>query len=221
MRSVDPEALEDVVGRWSRPRLPLARARAADGKRIRGANLDDEGGELAATQDLLGRSDIGGKVITLDALHTVRSTARRVTERCGAESVFTVKVHGRLERRSTSVLTPPKGLVNDPGISQIARPRAAEEGSRRRREGRGGPHGNRLPHHLPRRGRRGAGGTAPPEPRPPGGGKPEPSPERLRLRRGRLHGPQGQRSGKPSLNTIARAESLASRREAIAALTRP
>ncbi len=80
---------------------------------------------------------------------------------------------------------------------QIARPRAAEEGSRRRREGRGGPHRNRLPHHLPRRGRRVAGGTAPPEPRPPGGGKPEPSPERLRLRRGRLHGPQGQRSGKP------------------------
>ena len=175
VQSVDPEALEDVVGRWSRPRLPLARALAADGKRIRGANrngdghhetvalvdhatgapyallnLDDEGGELAATQDLLGRSDIGGKVITLDALHTVRGTARLVTERCGAEYVFTVKgnapetfgildsidwerdatgsfaedldkVHGRLERRSISVLTPPKGLVNYPGISQIAR----------------------------------------------------------------------------------------------------
>ena len=31
------------------------------------------------------------------------------------------KVHGRLEQRSISVLTPPKGLVNNPGVSQIAR----------------------------------------------------------------------------------------------------
>ncbi len=75
----------------SRPRLHIARALAADGKRIRGANrngdghhetvalhesgapfalLNFDGGELAAMHDLLERSDIGGKVITLDALHT-------------------------------------------------------------------------------------------------------------------------------------------------------
>ena len=30
-------------------------------------------------------------------------------------------MHGRLEQRSISVLTPPKGLVNYPGVSQIAR----------------------------------------------------------------------------------------------------
>ena len=173
VQSVDPEALEDVVGRWSRPRLPLARALAADGKRIRGANrngdghhetvalvdhdsgapfallnFDDDGGEQAATHDLLERSDISGKVLTLDALHTTRKTAKLITER--AHYVFVVKgnasqtfdlldtidwdsdaagrfaqdldkVHGRLEQRSISVLTPPHGLVNYPGVRQIAR----------------------------------------------------------------------------------------------------
>ena len=193
-------------------------------------NLDDEGGELAATQDLLGRSDIGGKVITLDALHTVRGTARLVTERCGAEYVFTVKgnapetfgildsidwerdatgsfaedldkVHGRLERRSISVLTPPKGLVNYPGISQIARVTRYREPLKKGPDDAGKGEGDHTETVYlitsPRRGRRVAGGTAPPEPRPLGGGKLEPSPERLRLRRGRLHGPQGQRSSEP------------------------
>ena len=175
LQSAGPEALEDVVGRWSRPRLPLARALAADGKRIRGANGDgdghhetvalaghatgapfallnlaDEGGEAAATQDLLQRCDVRGKVITLDALHTAPGTARLVTERCGAEHVFTVKgnapetfgilesidwerdatgtfaedpgkAHGRLERRSIRVMTPPGGAINCPGVSQVAR----------------------------------------------------------------------------------------------------
>jgi len=70
-RETGPGALEDVAGRRARP--ALARALAADGKRIRGANgdgdghhgtgapfalpdLDDGGGELAATHDLPGRA---------------------------------------------------------------------------------------------------------------------------------------------------------------------
>ncbi len=173
VQSVDPEALEDVVARWSRPRLPLARALAADGKRIRGANRNgedhhetvalvdhasgapfallnfgDKGGELAAMHDLLERSDICAKVITLDALHTTRKTAKLITER--ADYVFTVKsnapetfgildridwerdaaghfeedvekAHGRLEQRSIRVMTPLKGTINYPGVSQVAR----------------------------------------------------------------------------------------------------
>ncbi len=84
--------------------------------------------------DLLERSDIGGKVITLDALHTTRHTAKLITQR--ADYVFVVKgnapetfaildsinwqkdatghftepfdkAHGRLEQRSISVLVPP------------------------------------------------------------------------------------------------------------------
>ena len=154
-------------------RLPLARALAADGKRIRGANRNgedhhetvalvdhasgapfallnfgEEGGELAAAHDLLERSDIRGKVITLNALHTTRKTAKLITER--ADYVFAVKGNspetfgildsidwerdaagrfeedvekacGRLEQRSIRVMTPLKGAVNYPGVSQVAR----------------------------------------------------------------------------------------------------
>ncbi len=52
-------------------------------------NFNDEGGELAAMHDLLERSDIGGKVITLDALQTTRHTAKLITQR--ADYVFVVK----------------------------------------------------------------------------------------------------------------------------------
>ncbi len=87
-------------------------------------------------------------MITLDA--TTRKTAALITRRCGADYVFSVKgnapetfdildgidwetdasgrfkekldkAHGRLEQRSIRVLTPLKGLINYPGISQIAR----------------------------------------------------------------------------------------------------
>ncbi len=43
VQEIDPDALEDVVGRWSRPRIHLARALAADGRRIRGANRNGDG----------------------------------------------------------------------------------------------------------------------------------------------------------------------------------
>ncbi len=111
-------------------------------------NFNDEGGELAAMHDLLERSDIGGKVITLDALHTTRHTAKLITQR--ADYVFVVKgnapetfaildsinwqkdatghftepfdkAHGRLEQRSISVLVPLDGLINYPGVRQVAR----------------------------------------------------------------------------------------------------
>ena len=164
-----------MLHRWSRPRLSLARAIAADGKRIRGANrngdghhetvtlvdhvtgapfailgYNDDGGEIAALNDLLLRCDIRGRIITVDALHTTRETARLITERCGADYVLNVKgnasetfalldsidwerdrdrahvgesekQHGRIEQRSIDVLAPLKGMVNFPGVRQIAR----------------------------------------------------------------------------------------------------
>jgi len=173
VRSVDPEALEDVVRRYARTRIPLARAIAADGKRIRGADgdghhgtvaltghasgapfalpdLDGGGGELAATRDLPERTDVRGKVVTFDALHTTRGTARPVTRHCGADHVLNVRgtapetfaapvgiyrerdatgrfaedpdrAHGRIEWRSVDVMTPLPRMASHPGVSQIAR----------------------------------------------------------------------------------------------------
>ncbi len=128
----------------------MAPAGHASGAPFALPDFGDEGGELAATHDLLERSDIRGKAIALDALHTVRKTARLITERCGADYVFTVKgnapethaildgidrerdaagrfekdvekARGRLERRSVRVTTPPKGAISHPGASQAAR----------------------------------------------------------------------------------------------------
>ena len=181
VQAVDPEALEGVLRRYAEGRLPLARALAGDGKRIRGANRNgsghhetvalvdhatgapaamlgftDEGGELAAMHDLLERTGIRDKVITLDALHTVRNTARLITERLGADYVMTVKenapetfailagidwtrhgsgwyvekpvkAHGRLEQRQIDVMTPTPGTVNYPGVRQLARVRRRRE----------------------------------------------------------------------------------------------
>ena len=54
-------------------------------------NFHDQGGEIAATQDLLQRCDITGHVITVDALHTTRKTASLITQT--ADDVVTVKGH--------------------------------------------------------------------------------------------------------------------------------
>ncbi len=158
VRSIDPEALEDMLGRR------LARALAADGKRIRGANrnghhetvalvdhasgapfalLNFDDGEPAATHDLLKRTDVRGKVITLDALHTTRKTATLITRRCGADHIFPVKGNapatfdtldgidreanatGRFKEArpasSSARYVPIEDLINYPGVSRIAR----------------------------------------------------------------------------------------------------
>ncbi|QBI56160.1 ISAs1 family transposase [Streptomonospora litoralis] len=51
----------------------------------------DKTSEIAAVQDLLGPLDIGGAVVTADALHTQTSTARYLTEQRGADYILTVK----------------------------------------------------------------------------------------------------------------------------------
>jgi len=113
-------------------------------------DLDDGGGELAATRDLPERTDVRGRVITPGALHTTRKTATTVTERCGADHVLNVRgnapetfaapvgidrerdatgrlpespdrAHGRIEWRSVDVMTPLPRMVNHPGVRQAAR----------------------------------------------------------------------------------------------------
>ena len=176
VQSVDPEALEDVLGRYGKPRFPprpgARRRRQAHSRRQphRREPLRDRGprrprlrrtsfaarlhrcrrrtGGLArpsAAQRHPRHGDHRRRVA-----HGARKTATLITQTCGADYVFTVKgnapetfdildgidwekdatghftedldkCHGRLEQRSISVLTPLKGLINYPGISQIAR----------------------------------------------------------------------------------------------------
>ena len=118
MAGVDPDALEAALRAWAAPRLggDADAALAADGKRIRGANRNvegayfetvtlvthggrplasrccrDEGGELAAMRALFEDVDLSGRVLTLDALHACRDTARAIVETHGADYVLSIK----------------------------------------------------------------------------------------------------------------------------------
>ena len=171
----DPAALAKVLKLMTTPKLQIGRALAADGKRLRGANrhstdhyetvvmaehgsglpvgvlgYHDKGGERAAMHALFEQIPLRGRVMTIDALHTVRKTARLLVETHGAHYVMTVKenatatydalstiaweeeatgswhedldlAHGRMEKRCIDVMTPLEGMVNYPHVKQIFR----------------------------------------------------------------------------------------------------
>ena len=175
--SLDTQQLEDVIRRYSSKRLGFAQAVAIDGKRIRGANRNgedhyevvtlvehasgfpvasidyrEEGGEIAAALDLISRVDVRGQVITLDALHTTKNTAKTIVNECGADYVFTVKgnspltcerlssvdwerdatghftekidkAHGRIEQRSIDVMDAHYRMIDYEGVRQVFRVR--------------------------------------------------------------------------------------------------
>ena len=170
-----PAAMETVLKHWSMRRLNSGSALAADGKRLRGANRNGDGhfetatlvahdtalpvashgfhdksGERAAIAALFEEVSLAGHVITVDALHTVRDTARSIVETHNADYLMTVKAnasetyetlstinwnrdatgafeeeptkgHGRIERRRIQTMTPLRGTVNFPHIAQIFR----------------------------------------------------------------------------------------------------
>ena len=118
LEMADPAEIEAVLKRFSAPRLSIGAAIASDGKRIRGANRNgeghhetatlvehetglpvashgfhDESGEIAAVQALLEDVSVAGRVITVDALHTVRDTARSIVETHKADYLMTVKAN--------------------------------------------------------------------------------------------------------------------------------
>ncbi len=173
--SVDPERFEAALQRFATARPNLGRAIAVDGKRIRGANrngaghhetatlvdhatraplaslaFNEEGGEVAAVHAPLERVPVDGRVITLDALHTTRKTARLIKDTHGADYLMTVKgnapetreilasidreedgsghfaedidkARGRIERRRITTLTPHPRLINHPHVDRIFR----------------------------------------------------------------------------------------------------
>ena len=172
LEMADPAEIEAVLKRFSAPRLSIGAAIASDGKRIRGANRNgeghhetatlvehetglpvashgfhDESGEIAAVQALLEDVSVAGRVITVDALHTVRDTARSIVETHKADYLMTVKAnapetfatletinwerdatgsyeeeytkaHGRIELRRILTMTPLRGTVNYPHLAQ-------------------------------------------------------------------------------------------------------
>lgn len=115
--ALDAQAFDHIVGQWAEEHCEsLGRALAIDGKTLRGsadgdakavhlmaALLHDEAvvtaqmavpdktNEIPCAKALLDPLDLNGAVVTADALHTQRETARYLVEDKGADYLFTVK----------------------------------------------------------------------------------------------------------------------------------
>ena len=82
----------------------------------------DDGGELAAMHGLPERSDIRGRAITPGALHTVRATARLITERKGAACVFTGRANASKTHDTPDRIDRERERAMRRGCGQGARP---------------------------------------------------------------------------------------------------
>jgi len=115
--AVDAAAFDRVVGQWAEEHCEsVGRALAIDGKTLRGSAdgdgkarhllaalmhheavviaqiaVPDKTNEIPCAKELLAPLDLTGAVVTADALHTQRETARYIVEDKEADYLFTVK----------------------------------------------------------------------------------------------------------------------------------
>ena len=72
----------------------LVAAITHDGATVLGQRrIDSKSNEIPAVRRLLATIDVGGAVVTVDAMHTQKATARYLRERCKADYVMTVKAN--------------------------------------------------------------------------------------------------------------------------------
>jgi hypothetical protein len=117
LAKVDPVSLDQEIGQWTLTQTAATgKAIAVDGKALRGTQeggrhhctllsavlhdggvtiaqrrVDANANEIKALRPLLEGLDIAGSVVTMDALHTQRETARFLVEDRKADYVMTVK----------------------------------------------------------------------------------------------------------------------------------
>lgn len=116
LQQLDPQALEQVIGAWVQACAPEGEPIAVDGKTLKGARRDNgsavhlisallhdsgaviaqreveaKSNEIPALRTLLAPLDIAERVITADAMHTQRETARFIVEDKAAHYLFTAK----------------------------------------------------------------------------------------------------------------------------------
>jgi hypothetical protein len=116
LQQIDPQSLERAFSAWVQAGAPEEDALAVDGKTLKGARRPDgsqvhllsalfhqHGGvvaqcevdaktnEIPALREMLAPLPIAGRVVTADALHTQRETARFLVEEKEAHYLFTAK----------------------------------------------------------------------------------------------------------------------------------
>ena len=116
LQQVDSQALEQAFSAWVQASAPADEPLAIDGKTLKGARrkkgppvhllaalfhqqgrvlaqcaVDTKSNEIPALRELLAPLSIEGRVVTADALHTQRDTARFLVEKKKAHYLLTVK----------------------------------------------------------------------------------------------------------------------------------
>jgi predicted transposase YbfD/YdcC len=144
MTDAGTEELDAAAGSWLKDLAGLAGPDAAASVVAAQAAVGVKTNEVPVAKVVLSRLDLRGKVVTADALHTVKATARLIHEG-GGEFVFPVKEnrrslfdaidalpwkdvpvahaatdrgHGRITTRTIQVLPAPEGLPF-PHVSQV------------------------------------------------------------------------------------------------------
>jgi hypothetical protein len=120
LAKIDPVEVDELVGAWLMAQAHNTEAIAIDGKTLRGTKgselkqchllsavlhvqgltiaqtkVEDKTNEITAIKPLLNEIDIEGSIVTLDALHTQKETARYLTEEKRADYLMTVKDNQR------------------------------------------------------------------------------------------------------------------------------
>ncbi|MFO7640662.1 MAG: ISAs1 family transposase [Candidatus Competibacteraceae bacterium] len=114
MSQVDADVVEQVLIEWQqrvRGPVPDQETVAIDGKQPKHAGghnvvtaittpsqhflgcelVEDKSNEIPAARALIGRLDLDGKLVSLDALHSCQQTARQIVLEAGADYSFTIK----------------------------------------------------------------------------------------------------------------------------------
>ena len=116
LQQVDPQALERAFSAWVQAGAPADEPLAVDGKTLKGARridgtqvhllsamlhqhggvvaqceIDTKTNEIPALREMLAPLPIAGRVVTADAMHTQRETARFLVEEKDAHYLFTAK----------------------------------------------------------------------------------------------------------------------------------
>ena len=117
LADLPPETLDDAIGRWTAQQAGADTPLAMDGKDIRGASRQTEGGrrmmvaavehgtglvlrqvevedrsnEIPAVRALSGSLDVTGRIVTMDAMHARHETARSLLKRRADYVVTAVK----------------------------------------------------------------------------------------------------------------------------------
>ena len=110
--------------------VEMVNATNGQGQYLGGVITQDKSNEIPAARQLLGRLDLGGKIVLTDALHTQVETGQLILYEKGANYLMTVKgnqptLQSTLQDLFDKQVFPPTGLSADSGAPTGAQSRSA------------------------------------------------------------------------------------------------